>query len=349
MKINETNLIKEISSDDYNYFFNKKTGYFERWGKTEDEDPDMAPSPEIADIEVTTICNGVGGKLCKHCYKSNTPNGRNMSFETFVKVFDKISENKVLTQIAFGADASATANADLFKMMEYSRENGVIPNITVAEITPETAKKLANVCGAVAVSRYKEKDACYDSIKYLNEAGMNQVNIHVMVSEETYEMCLETLDDRKNDKRLKDVKAVIFLSLKTKGRGIGYTPLSQEKFNQLVNKALKNEIRIGFDSCSSFKFLKSIEKHPKFDHINKYVESCESTLFSIFINYKGEALPCSFSEGCSGWSKGIDVVECEDFVKDVWENEQMKLFRNKLLGTCSGNKFGCRECPLYKV
>jgi hypothetical protein len=58
----------------------------------------------------------------------------------FKKVFDKLPKN--LTQIAFGADASATANPDLFRMMEYCRENGVVPNITVADINPDSIRLL---------------------------------------------------------------------------------------------------------------------------------------------------------------------------------------------------------------
>lgn len=196
MYILDTPSLKEVVSQNYNYSFNKETGYFARWGVSKEDDPIQAPSPEIADIEVTTICHGINGKVCKHCYKANTPSGFNMSYDTFVKIFDKITKNRLLTQIAFGADASATANPDSFKMMEYSKEHGVIPNITVADITKETAQKLASICGAVAVSRYKEKDACYNSIQYLKEAGLSQINIHIMVSEETYDMCLETLEDR---------------------------------------------------------------------------------------------------------------------------------------------------------
>ena len=90
MSIFENKVFKAFSSENYHYTFNKETGYFERFGKTPDDDPDFSEfGPEIADIEVTTKCMGVGGKLCPFCYKSNTPNGENMSFETFKKMLDK--------------------------------------------------------------------------------------------------------------------------------------------------------------------------------------------------------------------------------------------------------------------
>ena len=66
------NTYKEITkndkyhfSEDFNYYFNYKTGYTAVWGKTLEDDPEFAPFPLLADMEITTICNGIGnyGKL----------------------------------------------------------------------------------------------------------------------------------------------------------------------------------------------------------------------------------------------------------------------------------------------
>jgi len=349
MKIIESQLQKTVRSEDYNYRFHKGTGYFIRWGKTPQDDPELAPAPEIADIEVTTICEGVGGKVCKHCYKSNTPNGNNMSLDTFKSIFDKITQSRLLTQIAFGADSNATSNPELFDMMWHCRNNGVIPNITVADISEETAAKLAEVCGAVAVSRYADKDICYNSIEKLTRHGLDQINIHCMISEETFDLAQETIKDYLTDPRLKSVKAVVLLSLKQKGRGINFNKLSKSKFNYLVKLATSNNVGLGFDSCSAFKFLNAIKNHKDFAKIEQYVEPCESSLFSIFINWRGEAFPCSFSDGCVEWARGIDVPLCDDFIKDVWNNESLVKFRNSLLKTRGCNSFSCRTCPLYEI
>ena len=349
INVTENDIIKSVTSPDYNYTFDKTSGLFKRWGSSEKDDPVLAPSPEIADIEVTTICQGLGGNVCKHCYKSNTPSGNNMNFDTFKIIFDKISKNRILTQIAFGADAHALSNPDLIDMMWYSRMNGVIPNITVANLPDSMAEQLAKVCGAVAVSRYENKDICYNTISKLHKFGLNQINIHLMVSEETFNMCLETLNDKLTDPRLRPVKAIILLSLKKKGRGINYTNLSQNKFNKLIKFAFRNKIEIGFDSCSALKFLKSIKNHHRFDDFVDCVEPCESTLFSVFINWRGEAFPCSFTDGCSGWEHGIDVLSVDDFVSDVWNSHRFLNFREKLIETQLCNEFSCRECPYFEV
>ena len=160
---------KVALGEDYKYIFNKDNGNFMRWGKTPKDDPNYSPiGGEILDIEVTTQCNGINGKLCPFCYKSNTPDGKNMSLDTFKSILDKMGVQ--LTQVAFGADSEASSNPELFQMAEYCREKGVVPNITVANISDETADRLASVMGAVAVSRYDDKDACYDSVKKLTDS-----------------------------------------------------------------------------------------------------------------------------------------------------------------------------------
>ena len=57
-------LIKQTRMPGYNYDF-YDNGMFLRWGYTKDHDPDFSPiGPEIADIEVSTICNGPNGTPC---------------------------------------------------------------------------------------------------------------------------------------------------------------------------------------------------------------------------------------------------------------------------------------------
>jgi hypothetical protein len=349
MHIQENERLKKFTSDNYNYVFDKVTGFFARYGVNMDDDPAVAPAPEILDIEITTICNGVKQvsgveSPCRFCYKSNTKNGKNMPFSTFKKIIDKFPKFDgchFLTQIAFGADSHATSNPDLWAMMEYSRSLGIIPNITVADISDETADQLVRYCGAVAVSRYANKDLCYDSVQKLIDRGMNQINIHMLVAQETEEMVWETMRDRLTDPRLQKLNAIVLLSLKQKGRGENYHQLPVEKFKQIVDFALDNKIGCGFDSCSCGKFLTSIQGRKNSQALGMMSESCESTLMSFFINVDARCFPCSFCEGSSGWEEGIDVLGYNDF-RDIWNHEKVITFRNHLL-KCN------RNCPLYQI
>jgi hypothetical protein len=263
-----------------------------------------------------------------------------MTLDQFKTIIDKMP--KIITQVASGAEAQAESNPDLFAMADYARSKGIVPNITVADISEEVADRLAKVMGAVAVSRYEDKNVCYDSIQKLVKRGMKQVNMHIMVSVETYDWVKETINDYHDDERLKGLNAIVFLSLKQKGRGETFKGISQEQFTDLVNLALSKKVPFGFDSCSANKFLKSVQGHKNFKSMEMMAEPCESSLFSAYINAASEFFPCSFTENTEGWEKGIDVLSCNDFVKDVWYHPRVEEFRKKLLD-CK------RNCPIYKI
>jgi hypothetical protein len=337
MRMYEDKNVKMIRSDGYNYNFDKATGYFERWGDTKEDDPKYSVAgPEICDMEITTICNGIGNKgPCPFCYKSNTKNGTYMSFETFKKIFHFLP--KTVNQIAFGLDAKCESNPDTFKIMNYCRDNDVIPNVTVADINNKTAEKLADLCGAVSVSYYGDKDICFNSVKNLTDNGLDQVNIHAMIADETFSSTLYLLDNCLFDDRLKKLNAIVMLSLKRKGRGETYHTLHQDKFDVLCDYAMRNNIPIGFDSCSSHKFIYAIRKHPNKKQIEKYVEPCESGLFSIYCDVNGKFYPCSFCED------KMDGLELKDnFYRDVWNHPQMDYFKTELLDND-------RKCPIYHI
>lgn len=340
-QIKETDSEKLLRSEVVNYNFDKKTGFMMTWGKTLENDPDLSPFGNfILDMEISTICK----QNCKFCYKANTPNGKNMTFDTFKIILDKILEsNKCLTQIAFGSGATGEENPDTWKIMDYCREKGIIPNITIANITDETADKLVNRCGAVAVSRYENKNMCYDSVKKLTDRGLTQTNIHQLICEETYDQAIETISNIKTDDRLKYLNAIVFLSLKQKGRAeTGFTPLSQDKYKILIDKCFESKINFGFDSCGAMRFSDAIKDRKNKDQLNKMIEPCESGCFSFYINVDGEGFPCSFTDGYETWETGINIINCNDFVKDVWNNQRMIEFRNKLI-KCK------RNCILYTI
>ena len=89
-------MIRKFDIGDYHMRFDTATGAMARWGKTEDDDPVMCPiGPEVIDIEISTVCNGIGKdmssrKPCAFCYKSNSGCGSNMSLDTFKTILDSI-------------------------------------------------------------------------------------------------------------------------------------------------------------------------------------------------------------------------------------------------------------------
>lgn len=310
-----------------------------------EDDPDYSPfGMEIADIEISTICH----RGCPFCYKSNTAEGKNMSFATFQKLF--LSFPNTLTQIAFGI-GDIDANPDLEKILTYTRFRRVIPNITINgfRMTPQKYYMLAHLCGAVAVSYYNP-ETCYNAVKQLGlvrsvdrNTTLKQINIHCLLTEETYDDCLKVIEDAVTDERLREhLNAIVFLWLKPKGARNQYHQISDlSKLQRLVELAREKRVRIGFDSCSAANYLQVVDGAG-----SEYVEPCESTLFSVYINVDGQAFPCSFSEGV-GEYRGVDALAAEHFVRDVWNSAEFVQFRTAVLQ--NKDHRGCRMCPIYDL
>ena len=332
--------VKQFRSPNYNYNFRISDGYFERWGATFEEDPAWSEfGGEILDIETSTICN-MG---CKFCYKSNTGKGQNMSFATFKVIFDKLPKYNgipFVNQIAFGI-GDIDASEDLWEMMVYCRSNGVVPNITIngARLTDNIVAKLKSYCGAVSVSCYDDKNVCYDAVDRLTAAGMKQVNIHSMISAETYERAFQNLMDSKTDPRLEKLNAIVLLSLKQKGRGTSFNVIPMLNFKALVAYALVNNIPIGFDSCGANKFIEVSKDLGCYEKYLPYIEPCESCSFSQFIDVDSKFYPCSFATDVTD---GIDVTKVNDFLKDVWFANSTCAERNRI----QNNN---RSCPYFDV
>lgn len=345
--IGDSKIIKLCSSEEYNYFFDKRNGMFSRWGKTEDDDPLYSPiGPEILDCEITTKCSGVNGIPCSICYKSNDACGKNMSFDTFKRVIDKVNKYNQLTQVALGLDSTGEENNDVWKMCKFLREErGIIPNGTVANISNETADRIAMWFGACSVSYHGDKDVCCNSVKKLVDSGMNQVNIHFVLSKESMYEAITVMSEMCSDYRLRGLNAIVFLSLKKIGRAKdnGMEILAQDEFDKVIDYAQQHHIRYGMDSCSACKYLKYIDTHKDMVKYADFVEPCESfSVFSAYVSVDAKYYPCSFAECETGWENGFDVLGEEDFVKDIWNSEKMIKAREKSL-ECN------RNCLLFEV
>jgi len=351
-KLIENAKVKMIRSEDYNYNFDKKTGYFARWGKTLDDDPQFSPiGPEILDLELSV--NGCPNN-CKFCYKGNTNDkATNMSFETYKTILSKMP--RVLTQVALGITGVQT-NTDFIKILKYTREQEIIPNFTLSgiDLTDELANEIVKYIGAVAVSAYEtNKNICYNTVKKFTDLGIKQTNIHLMCSKENENFVYEVLNDIQNDDRLKNLNAVVLLKLKPKGRAIqnNFSNMSVDDYEKLVEYCISNRIRFGFDSCTAPDYEYAIDKSKLLTDENKkeYIqmsESCESFgLFSSYIDVFGNYFPCSFAAGEGEWQEGISVLNCDNFIKDVWFSNKLNAYRKLSLSSCY--KSGCRKCLIF--
>ena len=350
--------------------FRKADGLTLKWGEKQEDDPTHCPwGNEIADIEVTTACSGIRDKdgnraPCPFCYKSNTPNGLYMSFDTFKVIFDKMNQPKTMTQIAFGVDAECKTNPDIWRIMDYAIENGVVPNVTVADIDQQVAENIVRRCGACAVSCYeRNKNCCYDSIQLLTDEAKSQnkpcfkVNMHLLVSHETEKFVFEVLKDRLEDERLKDMGAIVLLSMKQKGRGKAFRKMDDKVFNEVICFLQDHHIPYGSDSCGANRLMVALKEYYNgtkdgdklYQMALSSIEPCESTLYSFYVNSDGKAFPCSFMEGEDGWEEGIDLMDdkYKNFTTQVWNHPRVLEWRQNAI-RCIECK-GCNQCPHYEI
>lgn len=257
-----------------------------------------------------------------------------------IEIFNK----GLLSQIAFGICDIGT-NPDFFKMMEYCREFDVIPNYTchALDMNEEYAKLTAKYCGAVAISVYN-KEKAYNVVDMLSKAGMKQINFHAIAHDKSYDRILSIITDLQTDERIKNkVKAVVLLKYKPKGNGVGkFNHLTDKQYQEIISFAEKNNVNIGFDSCSAHAYLRVIKDDKDFEAKSMCAEPCESACFSSYINHKGEFFACSFCENEGMWQEGISILECENFEKEVWQNSKTQKFREILLK----NE---RKCPMFAL
>lgn len=354
---------KAFASKDYTFIFDKKTGFFARWGATKADDPQWSPfGPEIADIEISSAaskdiaahthsnsstiitdggCSGIG---CKDfCYKQNTSGKTiHMSLDMFKKIMDRMP--KTLTQIAFGL-CSVDSHPQVWEIFEETRSRGFIPNVTIngIGITDEVASKLSNVCGAVAVSvNPKNRQIAYGAVKKLSQDNeMKQINFHIVLAEDTVEFVRSVVDDIQTDERLSKLNALVMLSFKDKGNTKCFSPITLKSYKEVVEYCEQGNIAFGFDSCSASTYIEAIKGRPDYNQLCQCVEPCESGLFSVYINVFGDMFACSFYENEGIWKEGLSVCDYDSMV-DLWHDPRVQQWREVLLAND-------RKCPLYQI
>lgn len=136
--------LKVLKTPKYNYVFNRKTGFFARWGETLEDNPEYsACGPEILDIEISTICH----KGCNFCSptgtKVNTQNG-SKSIENIIvgdcvySVGGNITNKPYLKYDEVKEVYARRYKGKLIKIITYNNE--------ILQLTPDHLVLLKNGC-----------------------------------------------------------------------------------------------------------------------------------------------------------------------------------------------------------
>jgi len=291
---------------------------------------------------------------------------------------------KTLMQIAFGITDNG-ANKYMYDMFRYCRDKDVVPNYTShgLDVTKQDAHLTAKLCGVVGVSvtpdlqndKLNDKlhkgrlETKYDAVARLKDSGMQHINLHYVVSNETVPYIPNLIESVRHDPRLQGIDAILFLAYKPKGRNEGYSPIQNISIiRDIITECFSQNVKIGMDSCSAPMFLKSIEDHTNKKLIMSMVEPCEAGLFNAYIDVVGALHPCSMIPGTNKeiWNTGIPlhtyiaqgkIRTHADFIANVWRHERLHEWRRLLIHSSDTESCKsecafhgvCRSCPIFDI
>lgn len=176
-------MVRVVKDNKYHFtsLFNDETGLYIQ-GIDVDKDPFMAEYPHLIDIGIMGSCEHGRSGLCMKagikCYQDGLhANKPNMSFNNYSRIIQE-SKGRIF-QVALGGAGDPDMHEDFEKILQYTRENGIVPNFTTSGLgmTREKAALCKKFCGAVAVSMYSRLDDTVPelAVRHLDEGEERKV------------------------------------------------------------------------------------------------------------------------------------------------------------------------------
>lgn len=316
------NFDKTFENDLYQLFFNTKTGFEVLKGK-DGVDPFMTDLPLLLDIGIMGSCLN----KCPFCYQGHEEEPH-MKLEDFKTIIDQVKHHT--NQVALGGRGDPNNHPNFKEIVEYARENDVVPNYTTSGINlTDEQIEISKICGAVAVSDYG-KDFTFNALSRLIDAGI-KTNIHLIFSRKSFSKSMSLLegydvwDGQVDHEKL---NAVVLLLFKPQGCGKYHQSLipTKDQLKTFSSIALnpRTKFKIGMDSCLLNHIL-TYEEPTKIQSIA--LDTCESSRMSVYISPSMHLIPCSFADHLK-W--GVKITE-ENTIHDIWNNStEFKKFREKI-------------------
>ena len=336
--------------------FNDKTGTLIRSnilnnGIETEVPPPMRSFPELIDIGIMGACSAGKTGVCRNagvdCYQRGMESHEeNMSFNDYFEII-KQCKGRVF-QIALGGAGDPNKHEFFADILRITSENRIVPNYTTSgyNLTDREIELTKEYCGAVAVSYYsilnedknEDNPSTIEAIERFVKAGCT-TNVHYVLSKKNI---LEAIYRVKNGVFPKGINAVVFLlykpiGLASKEHAIDYGNPDYLELLRLVTAAGSNW-NYGFDTCQSpalYKFASNVA--------TESIEFCEAARFSMYINSRCVAFPCSF--GIENNAFSVDLKQYT--LQEAWDSECFSMFRKQQAEMCTNCTIGvCRSCGL---
>lgn len=336
--------------------FNDETGTLIRSnilnsGRETERLPPMRSFPELIDIGIMGGCSAGKAGLCRNagvdCYQRGMLSlEKDMSFNDYSAIIRQC--NRKVFQIALGGAGDPNKHKSFADILRITRENRIVPNYTTSgyDLTDREIELTKKYCGAVAVSYYSKLNKCGNednpstitAIERFIKAGC-VTNVHYVLSKKSIK---EAIYRVKNNIFPKGINAVVFLLYKPIGLAsqehvIDYGNPDYLKLLRLTT-SVDSTWRYGFDTCQSpaiYEVASGVAQES--------IEFCEAARFSMYINSRCIAFPCSFGIENDIYSVNLK----QNTLKEAWESERFAKFRKQQIKICTDCSVGmCRSCGL---
>lgn len=323
--------------------FNDVTGAYIRSGiirngKETEEDPFMAPFPELLDVGIMGSClhgrTGLCLKAGVECYQDGAnKNEPDMPFGDFEALVRQCKGKTY--QFALGGRGDPDMHRDFEDILACARENEIVPNFTTSGIGMDRRKAALckKYCGAVAVSWYRSRYTL-DAVSMLIEAGV-KTNIHYVVNAETVREAVSLLYGEPGKGLPERVNAVVFLLHKPVGLGSREKMITKDDalFREFLELAVKKatssarrrSLKIGFDSCTVPALLRFENELD-----TACLDTCEGARWSAYVSPDMRLMPCSFDSDRMRWAVSLR----ENTVEEAWHSKEFDDFRRRLANAC---------------
>ena len=328
-------------TEGYNFLGNPKTGLTMRWGSALEDNPLLAPWPELADISISNRC----GKGCSFCYRDSHPDGALMSLDAYAYTLDSLTSPVwgPVFQVALGG-GEPLEHPDFLAMLDLTRERGIVANFTTNGLLLDDAwaRALVGRVGAVALSAASVADIPSDKIRLLSRAGV-RTNLHFVLSRRSLRDAIEILEGRHED-LLEGLSAIVFLTHKPRGRGgvsdcLEYGSPELEQFLSLTKES-RSRTPIGFDAC----FVPPVLHHGCADP--RTVDACECGFFSVYVDEHLTVKPCSFAPDDED-SHSLLEWDFATIWNDLYESYRTRQLNNICLRECAAREHCRGVCPHF--
>jgi radical SAM protein with 4Fe4S-binding SPASM domain len=168
-----------------------------------------------------------------------------------------------------------------------------------------------------------------------------RTNLHFILNSETISLATAFLKGY-FDTRIGEINAVVFLTYKSAGRANKIDCLiadsSLDEFLFWVSNA-RTKVRFGFDACFVPQILRKTTLEPL------WVDSCECSFFSVYIDEKLNVKPCSFSTD-PRFTFNLHDFDFQFIWEKTFENYRTILFEKPCQLDCE-KKIFCRGNCLF--